>query len=68
MSSPDTCSSASSIGTGVLVGPIPELLPRCVTERGLSAVFDCALVSSHCLGKAATMQYSEIFSLISGAE
>lgn len=53
---------------GVLVEPIPELYARCMTERRHSAVFNCALVSSHYHGRTATMQYGDLFSLISGAQ
>jgi FkbM family methyltransferase len=54
--------------SGILVEPIPELYEKCVNERGRSIVFNCALVPSDYEGQSVTMLYSNLMSLVKGAQ
>lgn len=53
---------------GILVEPIPELYERCVKERPNSKVFNCALVSTDYNGRSVKMMYSNLMSLVQGAQ
>ena len=54
--------------TGILVEPIPELYKKCVKERTNSIVFNCALVPENYDGESVTMLYSNLMSLVRGAQ
>lgn len=54
--------------SGVLVEPIPQLYSKCVKERSNSVVFNCALVSQDYESDYATMLYSNLMSLVKGAQ
>jgi len=53
---------------GILVEPIPELYEKCVKERPNSIVFNCALVSRDYDRQSVTMLYSNLMSLVKGAQ
>lgn len=53
---------------GILIEPIPELYQKCVSERPGSEVFNCALVSSDYQGETVQMRYSNLMSLVRGAQ
>ena len=53
---------------GILVEPIPELYEKCVKERPNSIVFNCALVPIDYGGQSVTMLYSNLMSLVRGAQ
>ena len=54
--------------TGVLIEPMPDLYEKCVKERPNSIVFNCALVSNDDDGQTVTMLYSNLMSLVRGAQ
>ncbi|MFB0534674.1 MAG: FkbM family methyltransferase [Anaerolineae bacterium] len=53
---------------GILVEPIPELYEKCVKERPNSILFNCALVSADYDDQSVTMMYSNLMSLVKGAQ
>lgn len=53
---------------GILVEAIPELYEECVKERLRSKVFNCALVSKDYQDTHVTMIYSNLRSLVKGAQ
>src|SRR3954454_15182942 len=53
--------------TGVLVEAIPELYAACVRHRPGSRVVNCALVPPEDDGRAVTMHYSNLQSIVAGA-
>ncbi len=54
--------------TGILVEGIPELYEQCIKERSRSKVFNCALVSEDYQDSQVTMIYSNLRSLVKGAQ
>ncbi len=54
--------------TGILVEGIPELYQECIKERPKSKVFNCALVSEDYQDSHVTMIYSNLRSLVKGAQ
>jgi FkbM family methyltransferase len=53
---------------GILVEAIPELYEECVKERARSKVFNCALISDDYQDTHVTMIYSNLRSLVKGAQ
>ena len=52
---------------GILVEPMPQLYEKCVKERPLAMVFNCALVSNDHKEKNITMFYSNLMSIVKGS-
>ena len=53
---------------GILIEPIPELYRKCVRERPNSIVFNYALVPADYEGETVKMMYSNLMSLVRGAQ
>lgn len=54
--------------SGVLIEPVPHLYQKCVRERSKSLVFNCALVSQDYENTHVSMIYSNLMSLVRGAQ